>query len=435
MHIIKGFTTINQYINNTPGETALLGELSPWSFTYSKEKGEYQAPEVPGYKLITFKSVDNDTLVEQAVSTTQVVQILQVIKECVAYAGTHIRPYDTEEFRNNLLTEFHERIYSIEFGSFVDNGALALPEWISWKSSEHNDAYIRIWLADQSFAEQYDDYEIEVIAPMLNIDDMFGFYSTAVNTMNDRTISQLSDAIMAARDGLPETYLRMFTFDFLNIANTAVATSTNWAVLIYGRAGDNIDTIKDAIIEHILANSTHTRSEWAVKFPEIFRRTEFIILPRWDKLSVPNLTVMSALYSSIMNISECLQFARDNIPFYPVAFIDNNTSIMPYDYKAISLLVVNGYDNPDGKRKITDLFPDYIPIPTSSIDFNRMQVRTRDWLILLETVLMIAETANEFTSVPTNLRRIKRGDTLYISALYNNINYLVAAKSNTFYSD
>jgi len=91
--------------------------------------------------------------------------------------------------------------------------------------------------------------------------------------------------------------------------------------------------------------------------------------------------------------------------------------------------------NPDGKRKITDLFPDYIPIPTSSIDFNRMQVRTRDWLILLETVLMIAETANEFTSVPTNLRRIKRGDTLYISALYNNINYLVAAKSNTFYSD
>jgi len=204
----------------------------------------------------------------------------------VAYAGTHIRPYDTEEFRNNLLTEFHERIYSIEFGSFVDNGALALPEWISWKSSEHNDAYIRIWLADQSFAEQYDDYEIEVIAPMLNIDDMFGFYSTAVNTMNDRTISQLSDAIMAARDGLPETYLRMFTFDFLNIANTAVATSTNWAVLIYGRAGDNIDTIKDAIIEHILANSTHTRSEWAVKFPEIFRRTEFIILPRWDKLSV-----------------------------------------------------------------------------------------------------------------------------------------------------
>lgn len=434
MHLVKGFVTISQYINNTPGSLSLIGELSTQSTTYSKEKGEYQDSNLPGYKLITFKSIDTVTGTELIVSSEQVNQILQIVKACIDYGSIHIRPYDVIDFKNTLLADFFLRVSNINLGGFADNGSIALPEWISWTSDEFNGALIKIWLSDQAFSEQYDDYSIVVIPPVANLDDFYGFYNTAVATAAERTFPQLSDLIQTYKDENPETYMKLMNFDYVNRLNLDQKTSTNWATLIYGAAGDNIDSIKDAIVEYILANSSHTRSEWTIIFPEIFKRTEFIILPRWDKLSIPNLTVMSSLYSSLADPRESLDFAKANVLFYPGSFIEGNCIIMPHDYKALSLVVINGKDNLPGKQKLTELFGDYIPASTYNPDFNRMQLKTREWLILLEQLLITAETMTEYTSVPRNLHRIKREGILFISLLHDNINYLMAAKSNAFYS-
>jgi hypothetical protein len=433
MHIIKGFVTINNFIDNTPGILSPLGELSTWSTTYSKEKGEYQDLTIPGYKLVTFNSSDSTSNEKIQVSNLEVLEILEVVRESINYASVHIRPYDVVDFRGTLLNNFYTRVSNINFGAFVDNGTLALPEWISWNSLS-SDTFVKIWLSDQSFSEQYDEYEIVVIPPIINLDDLFGFYNVAVNTMASRTISDLSDIIQNTKGSNPETYLRMLNFNYVNVNNTSQVTPTDWAILVYGRSGDNIDAIKDAIVEYILNNSTHTRGEWTLIFPDIFKRTEFIILPRWDKVAIPNLTVMGALYSSILNPIECISFAKTSISYYPPTFIETNIHIMPYDYKALSLLVINGVDNILGKRDIVDLFSDYIPVSTSLADFNRMSIKTRDWVILLEQLLILAETATEFTSVPNKFRRIMRDGILYISVIYDNINYLVAAKSNSIYS-
>lgn len=433
MKVLKGFVTISQYINNTPGNTSVLGELSTWSMTYSKEKGEYKDISLPGYSLISFKNIESTTGVAEAVQQSQALQVLQVVNQSINYAISHVRPYNQSDFKNTLLAAFNARISTLNFGPFVDNGSIALPQWISWVSLEHNNSLVKIWLADEAFQNQYDEYEITVLPPLTNLDNFFGLYSTVVANLSNNTLSQLSDAIEVAKGLHPETYLRILNFDFINTANISQHHSTNWGVLVYGKAGDNIDTIKDAIIEYVLANSTHDRSAWENILPDLFKRTEFIFLPRWDKEAIPNLGNLSILYSSILDPKECLQFAKDNIAFYTDVFIDDNTTILPYDYKAISLVCVNGSSNVDGKKKLTDVFPDYIPISSTSTDFNRMQVATRNWVLLMEELLILAETATEFTSVPSPFRRIVRNDTLYISVLYNNVNFLVAARSNAFY--
>lgn len=430
---IKGFITISQYVNNEPGETSLLGELSTWSMTYTKERGEYTTQSIPGYKLHTFKSI-NESLVKQSVPQNQVDQILQIIQACVAYATSHIRPYDPIDFRNQVLGSFYGRITDLVLGTFIDNGSLALPEYIEYISTEYDDNVIKVWLADQSFQDQYDEYEIEVIPPLEPLDAFFGFYNDAVNQVSNRTLSDLTLDIQAIKDIHPETYLKLLEFNYYNSNNLNQVTKTNWAILIYGKAGDQIDVMKDALVDYILHNSTYARQDWAVIFPDIFKRTEFIILPRWDLMSIPNLTIQSGLYKSMLNPVECVQFALDNINFYPDIWIEDNINIMPVDYKAIMLEVINGNDNVFTNAHLDEIFPDYIPVSSLHLDFDRMTIKTREWVLLLEQLLITAETATLYSTIPGQLRRVVRDGILFISVLYENVNYMVAAKQNAFYT-
>lgn len=433
MITLKGFVTISQYINNAPGETSPLGELSTWSMTYTKERGEYSNANIPGYKLHTFKSVDESNL-KVSVPDNQVEQILQIVQECINYATTHIRPYNPIDFSNTILGSFFGRISNLTYGEFVDNGSLALPEFITWVSNEYNNNVIKIWLADESFKSQYDEYEINVVPPLTPLDNFFGFYNQAVSDVTARTFTDLTNDIQTLKGDHPETYMRLMGFDYVNQNNPSQRTATTWAVLIYGRAGDHIDIIRDEIVRFILANSSYARPEWSVIFPDIFKRTEFIILPRWDKLSIPNLQVSAALYSSLLDPVECVSFALQAFDFYPPAWIEDNITIMPFDFKALSLLVINGYDNVAENATIAGIFPDYIPVSSTSLDFNRMTVKTREWLLILEQLLITAETATEYNSIPDSVRRIDRNGIMFISAVYENVNYMVAAKQNFMYA-
>ena len=94
-------------------------------------------------------------------------------------------------------------------------------------------------------------------------------------------------------------YLGQIFFKWHNPVNRQAELDTNWYVLIWGDAGDNIDSVREKIQDTILANSTHSRDEWKEVFPEIFKRNEFIIVPQWDVFSNENkVKEKASLYSS-----------------------------------------------------------------------------------------------------------------------------------------
>jgi hypothetical protein len=132
----------------------------------------------------------------------------------------------------------------------------------------------------------------------------------------------------------------------------------------------------------------------------------------------------------MMDPNECIAFAKNAISYYPDPYIAENTTIFPYAYKALTVVAVNGDTNIDTAKKIDVLFPDYVPIPSTSEDFNRMSINTRNWVLFIEHLIIIAEKATIYTTVPGDLRKQVRDGNLYISGLFNNINYLVAARSN-----
>ena len=431
MKIIQGFVTKDSYISNVPGVVSKVFEVSPNSLTYSRERGEYQHLQHQGDILHAFMSKDNSTGEKFQLTAPQVDEVLKVIDTVLEYLGTHMPPYVTVDFLNFIQAEHQSEISNVVLGDYYDTGSMMIPEWISWKSLSHPDTEIRIWMVDQAFQFQYPDYEIVVVPPVDDLDRLFNNYVDVSGFLSQISLQQTMERVQEARGPYPSTYTRMFEFNYTNPMNPSQKTKTAWGVLIYGREGDNIDSIKDAIIDHVLDNSTRSQVEWQYIFPEIFQRTEFLFWPRWDKISIPNLTSNSALYSSLMDPTECLTFAKAKWPQYTTLYVDNNLTLIPFDYKAVTAVVLNGNTNVDGKKVFREMFPDYIPVPNTSHDFGRMTPTTQGWVLRMIELLVIAETATAHSPIPPHVRRVVRQGVIYICSIYDNINYLVATKSST----
>lgn len=433
---LKAFVTMDGHVSNvSPSQVSPFGELSTWSMTYSKEKKEYYDPTSPGHKMFVFSSKNDITGVEYVPGQGLVNQCISVVKACLQFSTQNIQPLNPVQLRNHLLSVYNNpnaQLSTIEMGPFVSNGPLAVPQWISWVSVNHDQTLCKIWLSDEAFSNQYDEFEIVVVPPLVPIDNLHATYQTVLQNINARSQQVLADQISAARDRYPETYLRLYDFDLVDQIDPSRKIKTTWGFLIYSRAGDNIDSIKDALMAYISSHTSKTLQEWMVLFPSIYKRTEFTIYPRWDMVSIPNLSNLSALYSGIMDPQEYLNFAT-TVSSYPVNHTNTHTRVLPLDYKALSLVTIGGDNNVTGKQLIEEIIPDYIPVPSTSTDFGRMQINTRNWINFIMELVMEAETMTRNTSVPLHLRRIIRNDKVYMAAIFENVHYLVAAKSNSFY--
>ncbi len=60
-------------------------------------------------------------------------------------------------------------------------------------------------------------------------------------------------------------------------------------------------------------NSTAPEQAWEFVLPELFKRTEFVSLPAGG-LSLPKLTEIAGLYSSMLNAVECVDIRRQQHP-------------------------------------------------------------------------------------------------------------------------
>jgi len=452
MRIIKGFVTITDYIDNRLNTISNIGELSTLATTYSNNKGEYSHALNPEYCLVTFKTIDNTGYI--SLSTNIVADIITVISVLNNYSKNNP---NSSKIKSNVINTINDitsivtndlKIGNLISVSSTNINSAHMPEWISWNTGISNTDYsIRIWLSDKAFTSQYDDYEIVIVPPVDTISDLLSTYGSAVTSINSRSISEFSDKIQIAKNQNPETFLRLLDFDFYKIITPSVNASTipdkiktNWAAIIYGRAGDTIDLIKDAIIVYIQKNlgNNFNPVDWMMRLPELFKRTEFVLFPRWDKPAVLDQNDEISLYSSLLNPNECFNFVKSIILHnsgYTEAWITGNTYIFPYDYKAITIVAVNGYNNMPEKSNLKTVYSDYIPFPSTDIEFNRMSLATRELIILLGEMLVTAEVATQYTNIPPNLRRIIRNDNLYITATLDGANFVMAAKSNSFYSN
>lgn len=432
MKVIQGFITRGDLINNQVNQVADFFELSPLALTYSKSRAEYQHTSYGGYTLHAYYAKENDTHI--ILNPEDTLLAFEAARLTLDYTNTY-RPLVTKiDLKNYVETRLQLGLDVVvdgfDSGEFIESVEATLPEWIYFKKQDGSIEF-RLWLNNNAFENQYPDYEIDVVAPILPVDNFFSNYGNVVAELSKISITNFSERVEEAKGGYPSTYTRYYEFNYYNPNNPAEYNISYWAVNVYGRNGDNIDSIKDAIIDYILTSSTHTQEEWEARFPEIFKRTEFMVFPRWDKYSISNINILSSLYSSIVDPADILEYIERNIPVTSdQAYIKSKLSVLPIDYKGIYIGIIAGDANEDDKDKIYDLYKDYIPVPTSSVDFSRMKVDTQGWVLKMVEAVMLAETATAYSAIYNPYRKIKRNGQLFVTFVYNNINYLVSTRSN-----
>lgn len=433
MYTLNGFSNIPLLADNTPGIVPPIGEITPQALTYSREVGQYSKTVYPDIKLFSFLSADDSGLIKVPdVIVTQVLEFSQwLYNRTAGSTGSMAR----DQILEDLLNTYQSQANSFDCGQIKSSldGRYSLPEWLSWRNNsyEAGNNFIKIFFSDESFQSQYDRYTNVPVYPFLPVDDFFLGHDQVVARLTGRPFAQQALDIEAAKAGHPETVLWGDTFDYVSPL-TGEKFPAPFNCLIHGLAGNTIDNIKDAIVADILSKTTHSRDEWVAILPDLFKRTEVVVIPLWDQFAMPDSAQRTGVHSPFALHSKQISVAKQLSPGYPAYHVEQNLEAFGFYYKSLVCVAVGGIESRDEKFRLSQYFKDYICVSPQSGDFSRMTKRTSDWVLLMAELVLAAEVMTEFSTVPQGMTRLERNDVMYAVKSYEKVQYLVATKANFF---
>lgn len=430
MYVFKGFAANSLYTNNAANVVSVIGELSALSMTYARDRGLYRSNLSNTISLTAFKS---DIAGTPYVATADLIDdIISIVKRVYDNAGAGAVTQNA--FLQDLLVQFGTIAQNFSCGAFVTDNGKFVPEYIAFESKNIANIgagnLIKIWLVDGAFQTQYDEYELVIVPPLANLDVFFTGANAITAALAAIKQDQITAGVQTARAGKPETLQVTKLFDYNDPVTPNLKISTQWNVLIYGIAGNNDIIIQNAMITYILANSNHAQNAWSPLFPDIFKHTEFTIIPKWTDYAIPNQQLQAGIYSPMECMQDVLNQLTNWINAYPSIHIAANACIFSQPYKSLTITAVGSPDNKNALFKIKDVFPDFIDVSSTSSDFSRMSQATQDWARMLAQMIFTAETMNVNSSVPAGMSKVTRNNILYLVSRFQNIDYLVAAKGS-----
>ena len=427
MQNVKGFITVDRFIDNTEGSVAPICELSPVGRTYSKYKEIYHSQEDPELRYIHFHAKDENGIrispSKEAVdgALTTALWVMDYVRDNITVADpAYITKALEEAFSHYSGVTIAEQIY-------VDDNWY--PTQVYYEDVG-NDYSLRIWLSDTAFREQYGEYEIVVVHPVEVVDNMLLPYNEFIIDLSKYTYDVQIDRLNAIGEEHPYTISRSQTYDWYDQDNNELTTEISWTVAIYGVAGDNLERIQEDIISSVYAVSEGTPEQWQAAVPDLFSPTEFILTPMWHKVAIVSTEQENGIHSPIMDNKGQKEIAGvlfSNMNSEHVSEnIENTTAI----YKSVSMLAIGQSTNRGRIFKLSDVFPDYIMVSTIGSDFARMSPVTQQWVILLQDLLLKADIYAYDNALPGHMVVVIRNNIEYIMSRYNGSQYLVAERTS-----
>lgn len=430
MYYTKSFCNVSAFASNAPGTNSVIGELTPFAKTFTKELGQYHHSTLDGYDLYNFSSLQDNVAIQMR--ATAVNQAIALVDKAVTTTQARTGELFADEIQALLIT-FGATINvdSVTIGAMVTDGRYWVPSWISWHDKlDSNTNTHKVWLGIDAFTRQYSDYEIVVVPPFDNVDDFFLPGSMVESKLKAITPSQMMERSEKAKGKFPETYRRTEVYSYYDPLNSARIVDTYWTVLIYGPMGNNPDLIQDAIAAYILARSTRPRTEWVKVLPDIFKRTEFVFVPMFDRYAAGQRVMSHGVYSPLFTAAELTNYLKNWVPGYAAAHITNYGQAIGFPYRSVVAGVIGNIENKDSKFKLSDMFPDYMNVGTDDTDFNRMSVDTQEWVLMINELLIAAENWNDASDLPANVSLVVRSGKKFLARSHNRVLMLMLCKAN-----
>jgi len=430
MSILKGFAEITSLIDNDSETVSIIGELSANSKTFVRDYTTYTHTSYPDVLYLNMQALD-DELVETEVSSGQSQAMLEVITWIHGKARTGDIGPSSISFRTLFTTEFGGRYTLLSSGDHVLDGTFWYPGSISFciSGNESIDNWT-IWFSDNVFSSEFDVSILLVVPPIDNVDLFFNTATTVEAAVNAVSREDIMEKVYIKRDKYPYTVLRMIPFNWTDPNNATTTVETYWTIVIYGAAGNNVDSIKAAIVEYLTGISSHTSEEWSEIFPDIFKSTEVILTPSFFIQGVEDQQFSTGMYSGISSFKDSLELAKltSKGTNYNDTHIADKLTNIPSLYRGVSITLVPGPDNRDGYQNFRDIYWDYLNVTTSSIDFSKMREMTRNFIVVLTDMLEKAEELTPSTVVPPGYNRVERDGIWYLTKSMDDLLILVVTK-------
>ena len=432
MYKLHGFIEINDQINNTIGVTSVLGELSTYSKTFSKENGYFIGNFAPGIKFVSFSSKQNNNNLQIPIPQGYTDNVLQIAYRAISYAKTIGQNVTVQDISNDLFNQFPGLITDFQTGPAVATSSLKMPEWISWVNPVlgAGNNRIQIWFSDQAFKRQYEEYEVVILNPIDDLMDFMREPTVTQNALDSRTQSRVMELINDKKLGYPETIIRAQTYTVINLLQPNKTFKATWYAIVYGNFGDNPDIIKSKIIEELASVTNISLEIWNQAIPELFQTTEFLLVPTWTNQAILDRTTQAGIYSPFGNVKSILENMVSLLNDFDPVHVETYLQTLNVYYKSLFMYCLSGAYNLNNIFKISDVYSDYINVGTSSQDFSRMSLATQSFSLMLEELIIIAENETQYAQLPTHTRRLTRYGKRWVSRTYNGIQFLIYTKSN-----
>lgn len=432
--VIKGFVSNSAAKNNLLGRTAIFGELSQNARTFSKEILEYANIAHPGIELNLFHATNGGAKFSPESAYTS---LLLEIGAWVYERGILLNGSSSSQLQDFIAAfenSFNGRVAGITAGPLRSDGTYKLPEVLRFSMMPNGgiQSEVNLWFGIEDFETNYDQYEIVVIPP---VEDLAVFFQTQalVKTATEaRPVDVMTNLVDTAKGKKPPTHVFAQTVMWYNASQPTQTLPTSWFVLIYGPKGNNSEAIAQALRTYALANSLQSSENWKIVMPDLFRATQFTVLPRWDKYAITP-TSVAGIYAPYGNVTEMLQFAKNKLPSIATTYISDRLEAMHHPYRSIMLLVVPGSDNRVGAQSMQDLIPTYIGQEGLGEDFSRQSEYTKQWVTQMGNLLRVAElygAGGTTVSLATGMRLVTHLGLECVAMKIKDVEFLVALKRN-----
>lgn len=429
MFSLNGFCKISSFSNNQAGVISSVGELSQESISYTKDKRYYRGKSTDT-ELVVFDSTRDELDVEPPIEHINTISLVcQFIFESAI--GDSLN--ESEEAARGLITnEFSAKIRNLTVGTMVNERGSWFPTWISFILENSEENKITVWFANDTFEYQYTGFTIVPVSPINNIDVFQQTKPSVLEALADFTIPKHHEKVKLLADNVPYTQLISYTYTWHDREDPESTHPTTWSVIVYGAAGANPTRIKRALQDHILANSAYGRGDWIKVFPEIFTSTEFTFLPFWELSTGLNETNEGASYSPLVPYEKFVE--KSNWFFETVEELGSDginnrdgryLAFVPIHYKSLSSAAVAGADNPEGKKTLFELFPDYPIMPPKSNETSRLRLETATFLRKLIECMGYAEGLYSFNVVDHNFSIVEINEIKFYAFEYLNVEFRV----------
>lgn len=438
MYLLDLFASVHALQLNLKDETSPIGELSALGRSFARDVGQYSnVQSAPDVVLYGFRS--QELLATVPVKTPHINTALAVSQFLVTASKNGQLTDSIATTQNLLQAQFGADIQIITVGKMVTNGVVYLPETLVFTVLNQPANEVQIWYSDIAFRGQCDVHEIIPVKVIDVLDDLLKTREIALGQLKEINVVTNQSRVNAVIGNIPNTQTITQEYLWVDKNDPSITYPTPFTVVVYGQAGINADLIRDKLVEHILANSNQPRSEWEKVYPDLFLPIEFFVAPYWNQYALPNQLTQAGIYSPTVSYKNFIGHVKDNVECaLDAADIDPHITehgeVSFINHKSLAFAVVGHKRNRNDAYKFSQVWQRYTALSQLSADYNRMDLETQRFIMLLSELVRAAETMTQFSDIPNGVTRVKRISLLdgktryYASATFGRIKYLVALK-------